>query len=65
LGRIKAYIDALGYKSSTLLKTSYPHGLSLWGKYYEPEKHEGQKDVKAKWWVVYILLNPAVTKLAR
>jgi hypothetical protein len=26
---IKAYIDALGYKISTSLKTSHPHGLLL------------------------------------
>jgi hypothetical protein len=29
LGRIKAYIDALGYKSSVSLKASRPHGLPL------------------------------------
>jgi hypothetical protein len=29
LGRNKAYIDALGYKSSGSLKTSRPHGLPL------------------------------------
>jgi hypothetical protein len=29
LGRIKAYNDSLGYKSSASLKTSRPHGLPL------------------------------------
>jgi hypothetical protein len=33
---IKAYIDALEYKSSASLKTSLPHGLPLWGKEYGP-----------------------------
>jgi hypothetical protein len=32
--RIKAYIDALGYKSSALLKPSHPRGLPLRGKEY-------------------------------
>jgi hypothetical protein len=33
---IKAYIDALGYKSSASLKTSRPRRLPLWGKEYGP-----------------------------
>jgi hypothetical protein len=29
LRKIKAYIPALGYESSSSLKTSHPHGLPL------------------------------------
>jgi hypothetical protein len=41
LGKIKAYIRTLGYKSSASLKTSCPHGLPLWGNKSGPEQNEG------------------------
>jgi hypothetical protein len=65
LGRIKAYIDALGYRSFAALKTSRPWGIPMWGKEYGPEKKRRLKNVKAKRWPIYISQNLAVTKLAR
>jgi hypothetical protein len=39
-GGAKAYIYALGYKSSASLKKSNPYECPLWGKEYGPDWQE-------------------------
>jgi hypothetical protein len=63
MGEIKDYINVLGYKSSTLLKSHALAGFPCEEKSMSLNKMKVRKCKKTKRWPVYILQSLAVTKL--